>query len=76
MMPYGRPWPPLQLTGQADFCTPQVTENTALKQRVRQLSRNNKILEERLEAARSNNGFADRRIAQLEARLTEQAPQR
>jgi hypothetical protein len=22
MMPYGRPWPPLQLTGQADFRHP------------------------------------------------------
>jgi hypothetical protein len=31
----------------------------------------NRTLEERLQAARSNNRFADRRIAQLEAKLTE-----
>ena len=41
------------------------TENTTLKQRVRQLNHDNKTLEDRLEAARSNNRFADRRIAQL-----------
>lgn len=49
------------------------TENTTLKQRVRQLTGDARTLEERLEAARSNNRFADRRIAQLEARLTEPA---
>jgi len=52
------------------------TENTTLKQRVRQLNHGNKTLEDRLEAARSNNRFADRRIAQLEAQLTERAPAR
>ena len=52
------------------------TENTTLKQRVRQLNHDNKTLEDRLEAARSNNRFADRRIAQLEAQLTERAPAR
>jgi Family of unknown function (DUF6262) len=52
------------------------TENTTLKQRVRQLNHDNRTLEERLEAARSNNRFADRRIAQLEAQLTERAPAR
>ena len=52
------------------------TENTTLKQRVRQLTPDNRTLEERLKAARSNNRFADRCIAQLEAQLTEQAPQR
>lgn len=51
-------------------------ENTALKQRVRQLAQENRTLEERLQAARSNNRFADRRIAQLEAQLTEHAPAR
>lgn len=50
------------------------TENTTLKQRVRQLTHDNKTLEDRLEAARSNNRFTDRRIAQLEAQLTERAP--
>jgi outer membrane murein-binding lipoprotein Lpp len=52
------------------------TENTTLKQHVRQLTQDNRTLEERLEAARSNNRFADRRIAQLEARLTEREPAR
>jgi len=49
------------------------TENTTLKQRVRQLTQDNRTLEERLQAARSNVRFADRRIAQLEAQLTEHA---
>ena len=52
------------------------TENTTLKQRVRQLTHDNKTLEDRLEAARSNNRFAGRRIAQLEAQLTEHTPAR
>jgi hypothetical protein len=52
------------------------TENTTLKQRVRQLTHDNQTLEQRLDAARSNNRFADRRIAQLEAQLTERAPAR
>jgi len=52
------------------------TENTTLKQRIRQLIHDNRALEQRLEAARSNNRFADRRIAQLEAQLTERAPAR
>lgn len=47
------------------------TENTTLKQRVRQLTHDNRSLEDRLEAARSNNRFADRRVAQLEAHLAE-----
>jgi chromosome segregation ATPase len=51
-----------------------VTENTTLKHRIRQLTHDNQTLEERLHAARSNNRFADRRIAQLEAQLTDHAP--
>jgi chromosome segregation ATPase len=47
------------------------TENTTLKQRVRQLSADNRTLDERLKASRSNLRFQDRRIADLEARLTE-----
>jgi chromosome segregation ATPase len=59
-------------------CTPDDvarirTENTTLKQRVRQLSADNRTLDERLQAARSNLRFQDRRIADLEARLTEPA---
>jgi len=45
------------------------TENTTLKQRVRQLTQDNRTLEERLQAARSNGRFQDRMIAQLEAQL-------
>ncbi len=47
------------------------TENTTLKQRVRQLTTDNRTLDERLQAARSTLRFQDRRIADLEARLTE-----
>ena len=49
------------------------TENTSLKQRVRQLTADNRTLDERLTAARSNLRFQDRRIADLEARLTDPA---
>jgi chromosome segregation ATPase len=49
------------------------TENATLKQRVRQLSTDNRTLDDRLTAARSNLRFQDRRIADLEARLTEPA---
>jgi len=45
------------------------TANTTLKRRVRQLTQDNRALQERLQAARSNVRFADRRIAQLEAQL-------
>ncbi|MFC9095987.1 hypothetical protein [Streptomyces sp. NPDC057072] len=47
------------------------TENTTLKQRVRQLAADSRHLDERLQAARSNLRFQDRRIADLEARLAE-----
>lgn len=47
------------------------TENTALKQRVRQLAADNRTLDERLKAARSNMRFQDRRVADLEAQITE-----
>ncbi len=46
------------------------TENTALKQRVRQLSADNRTPDERLKAARSTLRFQDRGNADLEARLT------
>lgn len=46
-------------------------ENTTLKQRVRQLTTDNRTLEEWLKAARSNLRFQDRRIADLEARLAD-----
>jgi chromosome segregation ATPase len=47
------------------------TENTTLKQHVRQLTADNRALDERLKAARSNLRFQDRRIADLEARLAD-----
>jgi hypothetical protein len=45
------------------------TENANLKQRVRQLSSDNRALQERLQAARSNLRFQERRLADLEAQL-------
>jgi chromosome segregation ATPase len=50
------------------------TENTTLKQRVRQLTTDNRTLDERLKAARSNLRFQDRRVADLEAQITEPGP--
>jgi hypothetical protein len=47
------------------------TENTTLKQRVRQLTTDNRTLDERLKAARSNLRFQDRRVADLEAQITD-----
>ena len=45
------------------------TQNTVLKQQIRDLSQENRILQDKLRAARDNSRFADRRIAQLEADL-------
>ncbi|WP_330309771.1 MULTISPECIES: DUF6262 family protein [unclassified Streptomyces] len=47
------------------------TENTTLKQRVRQLTTDNRTLDERLKAACSNLRFQDRRVADLEAQITD-----
>lgn len=52
------------------------SENLTLKQRVRQLADATGALEERLQAARSNNRFLDRRIADLELQLLDQHPKR
>ncbi|WP_445283101.1 hypothetical protein [Streptomyces sp. DSM 118148] len=49
------------------------TENTTLKQRVRQLTADKRTLEERLQAARSNLRFQDRCVADLEARVADAA---
>lgn len=49
------------------------SENVNLKQRVRQLTQDKRTLEERLQAARSNGRFQDRRISQLEAQLLDQS---
>jgi len=51
-----------------------VVENTTLKRRVQQLDRERGALQERLEAARSNLRFADKRVADLEAQLIEASP--
>ncbi|WP_426504313.1 DUF6262 family protein [Dactylosporangium sp. McL0621] len=48
-------------------------ENTSLKQRVRQLTADNRTFEERLAAARSTLRFQDRRLADLESRIAEAA---
>jgi hypothetical protein len=50
-----------------------VSENTSLKHRVQQLTREQRLLQERLEGSRSNLRFADKRIADLEAQLLETA---
>ncbi|MFF3694079.1 hypothetical protein [Streptomyces sp. NPDC002221] len=47
------------------------TENTTLKHRVHQLAQEHRKLQERLEGARSNLRFADKRIAGLENELLE-----
>jgi hypothetical protein len=47
--------------------------HATLKQRVRQLTTDNRTLDERLKAARSNLRFQDRRIADLEACLADPA---
>ncbi len=49
------------------------TENTNLKQRVRQLTTGNRTLGERLKAARSNLRFQDKRLADLEAQILDTA---
>ncbi|WP_405876520.1 DUF6262 family protein [Streptomyces sp. NBC_01136] len=46
-----------------------VTENTSLKQHVRQLTQDNQRHQERLASARQNNRFLDKRVADLEAQL-------
>ena len=48
-----------------------LTENTQLKRQVQQLTREHQSLQERLDGARSNNRFADKRIADLEVQLLE-----
>jgi hypothetical protein len=44
-------------------------DNSALKQRARQLAQDNRGLQDKLQAARSNNRFPGKRIAGLEAEL-------
>jgi hypothetical protein len=49
-------------------------ENATLRQRIRDLTAGQRTLEERLQAARFNNRFLDKRIAGLEARLLAAEP--
>ena len=44
-------------------------ENATLRQRIRDITAGQRTLEERLQAARSNNRFLDKRISGLEAQL-------
>jgi predicted nucleic acid-binding Zn-ribbon protein len=48
-----------------------LTENTTLKRRIQQLTHEHRALQERLEGARSNLRFAEKRIADLEVQLLE-----
>ncbi|MET9771047.1 MULTISPECIES: hypothetical protein [Streptomyces] len=48
-------------------------ENIALKQRLRQVEADNRTLQERLDAGRSNLRFQDRRLAALEAELLDRS---
>ncbi|MFD7670153.1 DUF6262 family protein [Streptomyces anulatus] len=48
-----------------------ISENTTLKDQIRQLRQDNKSLEGRLKGARENNRFLDRRIADLETQILE-----
>ncbi|WP_103339900.1 DUF6262 family protein [Amycolatopsis sp. CA-126428] len=58
---------------QAEWTEEAIQRITTLKQRVRQLTADNRTLEERLAAARSNLRFQDRRVADLEAKLADPA---
>ncbi|MFI1701501.1 hypothetical protein ACH419_36865 [Streptomyces bobili] len=47
------------------------TENTTLKRRLQQVTQEHRKLQERLEGARTNLRFSDKRIADLEHQLLE-----
>lgn len=57
----------------ADSAPALHTENASLKRRLDQMTREHRSLQERLEGARSSLRFAEKRIADLEARLPEHA---
>lgn len=48
-----------------------ITENTTLKRRLQQLTQEHRTLQERLDGARTNLRFTDKRIADLETQLLE-----
>jgi chromosome segregation ATPase len=51
-----------------------LAENTTLRRRVQQLTQEHRALQERLEGARSNLRFAEKRIAALEIQVLEPEP--
>ena len=53
-----------------------ITENHSLRAQVRQLTQDNRRLEERLAGARDTNRFLDKRIADLEAGMIAATPRR
>ncbi|MER7689645.1 hypothetical protein [Streptomyces sp. NPDC097610] len=53
---------------------PWSPENTNLKHRIQQLTREHRRLQERLEGARANLRFADKRAADLEMQVLELQP--
>lgn len=63
-----------QLDHDSDAITRLTTDNSTLKQRIRDLTAANRTLDERLQAARSNNRFLDKRIAGLEVQLLDATP--
>ncbi|MFF1717520.1 hypothetical protein [Streptomyces sp. NPDC058268] len=62
----------VEQTAPADSAPALRTENTALKRRLDQMTQEHRSLQERLEGARSNLRFSEKRIADLEVQLLEQ----
>ncbi|MEU9470844.1 hypothetical protein AB0D78_30365 [Streptomyces avermitilis] len=62
----------VEQTAPADSAPALRAENASLKRRLDQLAQEHRSLQERLEGARSNLRFADRRVADLEIQLLEQ----
>ncbi|MCX4461489.1 hypothetical protein OOK58_02160 [Streptomyces sp. NBC_01728] len=58
-------------TAPADSAPALRAENASLKRRLDQLAQEHRSLQERLEGARSNLRFADKRVADLEIQLLE-----
>ncbi|WP_129773485.1 DUF6262 family protein [Streptomyces sp. L-9-10] len=63
----------VEQTAPSDSAPALRTENASLKRRLDQMTQERRSLQERLEGARSNLRFAERRIAGLEAQLLEHA---
>ncbi|MBT2505883.1 hypothetical protein J7I98_08210 [Streptomyces sp. ISL-98] len=61
----------IEQTAPSDSAPALRTENASLRRRLDQVTQEHSSLQERLEGARSNLRFAERRIADLEAQLLE-----